>query len=98
MVYKKERAKGIQSEIVLYPEEFTEKKTFGGLRFLCKGKMTVGIAVKQELAFGLVGHKMDKKMALDYICSMDFTKKPIKKVMQWIALRLEHHKIKLNKL
>ena len=43
MPHNEQLAHRIRKAIALFPDEFTEKKMFGGLAFLYKGKMTVGI-------------------------------------------------------
>ena len=53
MTYSEQLAIRIKEQIKLFPEDFTEKKMFGGLTFLYQGKMTVGI-VKDELAVRVV--------------------------------------------
>lgn len=40
----------IRTSSALFPEEFTEKKMFGGLVFLYKGRMTIGI-VKEKTSY-----------------------------------------------
>lgn len=101
----------IRAAIALYTEEFTEKKMFGGLCFLYKGKMTIGI-VKDELAVRIVSQKMEAILASTYTRPMDFTKKPMKEfvyvhsdgfkaeeeLLGFIELGLEHAKTKLNEL
>ena len=46
----------VRSLVALFPEEFTERKMFGGLAFLYKGKMTIGI-VKEKLAVRIVASR-----------------------------------------
>lgn len=101
----------IRTAIALYPEEFTEKKMFGGLCFLYKGKMTIGI-VKEELAVRIVSEKMESLLKSEYSRPMDFTKKPMKEfiyvsssgfeteeqLLNFIELGLEHAKTKLNEI
>lgn len=109
MAFNELVAKRIRASIALYKEEFTEKRMFGGLSFLYKGKMTVGI-VKDHLAVRAIESKMKKLLESPYIKPMDFTKKPMKefiyvepkgfdteeKLLYFIELGLEHAKTKLN--
>ena len=111
MPYNEQLAHRIRKAIALYPDEFTEKKMFGGLAFLYKGKMTVGI-VKNELAVRVISTKTEKLLALPHVRPMDFTKKPMKEfiyinidsfkseeeLLLYIDLGLEHAKTKLNEL
>lgn len=104
-------ANRIRNQILLYSEEFTEKRMFGGLTFLYKGKMTIGI-VKEELAIRVVENKMEYILSLDSVRPMDFTKKPMKEfvyvsregfkteaqLLEWIELGLEHAKTKLKEI
>ncbi|MFY0607441.1 MAG: TfoX/Sxy family protein [Cyclobacteriaceae bacterium] len=87
--------------------DFSEKKMFGGIAFLYKGKMTVGV-VKEDLMVRVLGHKMDECMENPHVRPMDFTKKPMKEfiyvsqegfetevqLMNWINLGIEHAKSK----
>lgn len=104
-------AKRIRTALTLYKEEFTEKKMFGGLSFLYKGKMTVGI-VKDELAVRVINDKIDSVLKSEHVRPMDFTKKPMKEfvyvdtngfkteeeLINFIELGLEHAKTKLNEI
>ena len=92
----------------MFPEDFTEKKMFGGLSFLYLGKMTVGI-IKDDLAVRIVGSKMEKALQNEYVRPMDFTKRAMKEfvyvspegfktetqLLYWIELGLEHARSKL---
>ena len=51
MAYNENLAYRIRQSLKIIPEEFSEKKMFGGLSFLYGGKMTVGI-VKDDLVVG----------------------------------------------
>lgn len=109
MAYNEELAKRIRYQVGLFPEEFTEKRMFGGLCFLYKGKMTIGI-VKDDLAVRLLSSKMEEKLNIAYVRPMDFTNKPMKEfvyvssegfkteeqLLNWIDLGLEHAKTKLK--
>ncbi|KQC29366.1 TfoX/Sxy family protein [Flagellimonas eckloniae] len=108
MPYNEEIAIRIRHAVALFPEEFTEKKMFGGVAFLYKGKMTVG-PVKNDLMVRVVGTKMDVVLRQEHVRPMDFTGKAMKEfifvspegfkteeqLQNWIELGLEHAKSKL---
>ena len=108
MAYDETIAARIRGQVVLFPEDFTEKKMFGGLSFLYRGKMTVGL-VKSDLAVRIIGSKMKTALQNPYVRPMDFTKRPMKEfvyvspegfktetqLLQWMELGLEHAKSKL---
>ncbi|WP_299484952.1 TfoX/Sxy family protein [uncultured Allomuricauda sp.] len=109
MAYDEELAKRIRSSASLFPEEFTEKKMFGGVAFLYQGKMTVG-PVKNDLMVRVIHSKMEKVLQQEFVRPMDFTGKPMKEFIfvspegfkteeqlhQWMELGLEHAKSKLK--
>ena len=108
MAYNETLAMRIRESLKRFPETFTEKRMFGGLSFLYRGKMTVGI-VKDELAVRVIGDKMEETLKSAYTRPMDFTKKPMKEFIyvapegfateaqlhHFISLGLEHAKSKL---
>ncbi len=87
----------------------TEKKMFGGLCYLYKGKMAVGI-VKEDISVRVLEPKMADLLELPHVREMDFTKKPLKEfvyvspegfktdqeLLEWIELGIEHAKTKAN--
>ena len=99
----------VRTSVALFPGNFTEKKMFGGLVFLHKGKMTVGI-VKEKLAVRVIASKMEGLLAKDNVQPMDFTKKAMKEFLYvlpdaikteeellfFIELGVEHAKTKLK--
>lgn len=113
MAYNEELASRIQLALKLFPkstlEDFQEKKMFGGLAFLYKGKMTVGI-IKNDLMVRVPADKMDDVLSKNHVRPMDFTKRPLKEfiyvseegfkteeqLQRWIELGLEHAMRKLN--
>ncbi|MBT8304698.1 MAG: TfoX/Sxy family protein [Bacteroidia bacterium] len=109
MAYNDQLAKRIREQLKLFPEEFTEKKMFGGLTFLYKGKMTVGI-VKEELVVRIVSDKMEVELLKAEVRPMDFTKRPMKEfiyvspegfnseeqLLEYIEMGLEHAKSKIQ--
>lgn len=108
MPYSESIAKKIREQLKLFPEEFTEKKMFGGLSFLYQGKMTVAI-VKEDLAIRIIASKMETANQNENVRPMDFTKRPMKEfvyvsqegfktetqLLYWIEFGLEHAKSKL---
>jgi len=108
MAYNERLANRIREQLKLFPEEFTEKRMFGGLSFLFHGKMTVGI-VKDDLAVRIIDAKMETELANKYVRPMDFTKRPMKEfvyvslegfkteeqLLHYFELGLEHAKSKL---
>ena len=108
MAFNEELAKRIRAQIQLFPEEFTEKRMFGGMAFLYKGKMTIGI-VKNEIAVRVIGDKMESELSKKHVRPMDFTKRPMKEfiyvspegikdeetLLHYVQLGLEHAKTKV---
>ncbi len=108
MPYSESIAKRIRVQLKMFPEEFNEKKMFGGLSFLYQGKMTVGI-VKEDLSVRIIASKMETAMQNENVRLMDFTKRPMKEfvyvshkgfktetqLLYWIELGSEHAKSKL---
>ena len=108
MAFNEELAKRIRAQIEFFDEEFSEKRMFGGLAFLYKGKMTVGI-VKDDLVARVIEDKMKSELDKKYVRPMDFTKKPMKEfiyvspegvkeeetLLHYIELGLEHAKSKV---
>ncbi len=106
MAYNEELANKIREHIAAYGDAITEKKMFGGLSFLYKGKMTVGV-VKNDLAVRIIDSKMEVELEKHNVRPMDFTKRPMKEFVyveledernlpHWIALGVEHAKSKLK--
>jgi len=108
MAFNEQLADRIRGQLKLFDEDFAEKKMFGGLSFLYRGKMTVGI-VKDELAVRIVDTKMESELNQVYVRPMDFTKRPMKEfvyvsldglktesqLLHYIELGLEHARSKL---
>ena len=108
MAFNDQLAERIREQLKLFPNEFTEKRMFGGLSFLYQGKMTIGI-VKEELAVRIIADKMEDELAKTNVRPMDFTKRPMKEfvyvsqegikteteLLHYIELGLEHAKSKL---
>ncbi len=108
MAFNEQLANRIREQLRFYSEEFTEKKMFGGLSFLYKGKMTVGI-IKNELAVRVLSSKIENELEKETVRPMGFTKHPMKEfiyvsnngfkteeeLLHYIELGLEHAKSKL---
>jgi TfoX/Sxy family transcriptional regulator of competence genes len=108
MAFNNRLANRIREQLKLFPEEFTEKRMFGGLTFLYQGKMTIGI-VKEDLAVRIIANKMENELVKPNVRPMDFTKRPMKEfvyvskdgikteieMLHYIELGLEHAKSKL---
>lgn len=109
MPYNEELAKRISVALKSFPEEFEEKKMFGGIAYLYQGKMVVGI-VKDDLMVRIVEPKMALELKKSYVRPMDFTKRPMKEfifvsqegcgtekaLQNYIELGLEHANSKLT--
>lgn len=113
MAYNEQLEKRINSAWEVFPaavrENIQPKKMFGGIAFLYKGKMTVGI-VKDELAVRVVHSKMEEILKQPAVRPMDFTKRPMKEFIYvaaagfsseealqgWMELGLEHAKTKVD--
>ena len=108
MAFNNQLANRIREQLKFFSEEFEEKRMFGGLTFLYKGKMTIGI-VKEDLAVRIIADKMEAELAKDSVRPMDSTKRPLKEfiyvsqegikteteLLYYIELGLEHAKSKL---
>lgn len=84
-------------------KDVLEKKMFGGLAIMYRGKMAVGI-VKEELMVRVVSEKMEANLALPHVRPMDFTGKAMKEMVfvepegfateeqlqHWVELGFEH--------
>jgi TfoX/Sxy family transcriptional regulator of competence genes len=90
--------------------DLTEKKMFGGLSFLYKNKMTIGI-VKDDLCVRMVTPDWEEELASNpHVRIMDFTKSPMKEFLfvenqsfekevdldRWIEAGLQHARQKLG--
>lgn len=109
MAYSLELTNRIEAALELFPEELTQKKMFGGIAFLYRGKMTVG-AINDDLMVRVVSEKMDEVRSHEFARPMDFTGRPMKEFIfvsakgyateeqlhHWIELGLEHARNKLG--
>ena len=76
MAYDETLAERIRRSLLTHPD-VAEKKMFGGLAFLHKGKMFCGI-VKDDLMVRVGPEKHDNALALPHARPMDFTGRPMK--------------------
>ena len=114
MAYNEQFAQRIRASFEIQPQavqsNITEKKMFGGIAFLYRGKMTVGI-IKDNLMVRVISNKMDRILSSEHVRPMDFTNRPMKEfvyvseegiateeeLLYYIELGLEHAKQKLKK-
>ncbi len=109
MAYNEYLAKRIKAALEIFPDTFIEKRMFGGLAYLYKGKMTVGV-INNDLMVRVIETKISAELAKEFVRPMDFTGKPMKEFIYvsedgyrteeqlqcWIELGLEHAKNKLK--
>ncbi len=110
MAYNESTADRIREKVLEMGISVEEKKMFGGLSFLYKGKMTVGI-VKDDLAVRILSPDFENELASNtFVREMDFTKKPMKEFVfvepkgferekdleKWIEFGMAHAKSKLE--
>ncbi len=109
MKYDEEIAFRVRELMLPFGDDIQEKKMFGGLSFLYKGKMTVGV-VADNLAVRIVAEKINAYLVQDAVRPMDFTGKPLKEFVYvsadgfakdeelkgWVNLGIEHAKRKLG--
>jgi len=109
MAYNEELAHRIRQNLDGFSEEIKEKKMFGGIAFLYKGKMCCGV-VKDDLMIRVISEKYEKILANPFVRPMDFTGKPMKEflyvdpkgfeteaqITELINLGIEHAKSKVS--
>lgn len=109
MPHNEHNAYRVREALRLFPEAFTEKKMFGGVAYLYKGKMTVGV-IQEDLMVRVVAPKMEEVLNREHVRPMDFTKKALKEFVfvaqdgftteeqlhSYIELGLEHAMNKLK--
>lgn len=103
MAYNEELAKRVRATLEPLSENIEEKKMFGGLAFMFKGKMSCGV-VKDDLMIRVVEEKYEARLKSKGTREMDFTGKALKnflfvrpdaiiteeKLTEWINLGIEH--------
>ena len=111
MAYDQQLAFRIRQHLASMPYDLTEKKMFGGLAFLYKGKMTVGVN-KEDLMVRIIDGKWQEALKQHYVNEMKFTGKAMKEFVfvepsgyeteeqlaEWIELGVEHARQKLGEL
>ncbi len=114
MAYNKDLEKRLDYAFGVFPKEvskaISKKRMFGGLTYLFKGKMTVGI-FNNDLMVRILDRKMDGILKMEAVRPMDFAKSPMKEfvyvspkgyeteeaLQNWIELGIEHAQNKLRK-
>lgn len=103
MAYNEELAYRIREYLKLQNEAVDERHLFGGVCFMHKNKMALGVD-KKDLMVRVVEEKMEAILAEDHVRPMDFTGKPMKEFIsvdfvaveteeqlsRWVELGLEH--------
>jgi len=106
MAYNEKLANLIREHLLEYSNDIDEKKMFGGISFLYKGKMSVGV-IEDDMVVRVIATKMESELEKHNVRPMDFTKKPMKEfvyveiedlknISYWINLGIEHAKSKQN--
>jgi TfoX/Sxy family transcriptional regulator of competence genes len=80
MAYDEELAVRLRQHLAPLGDSIAEKKMFGGLSFLYKGKMSVGI-VKDELCVRVLSPADQEELKKPFTRPMDFTGKPMKEMV-----------------
>ena len=80
MAYNEQTAARVRQHLKPFSEHITEKKMFGGLSFLFKGKMSVGI-VKDDLCVRVLEPRDKEELEKSHVRPMDFTGKPMKEMV-----------------
>ncbi len=104
MAYNQDLAQSLRTQINKSFKNIEEKKMFGGLCFMYRDKMSVGI-VKNDLMVRVIGSKIQEELAKPNVRPMDFTKRPMKEFIfvkvapeddlsHWIQLGIEHATLK----
>lgn len=108
MAYNEELATRVRQHLQPMGSDITEKKMFGGLCYLYKGKMCVGI-IKDELCVRIISPKDQEELKKEFVRPMDFTGKALKEFVyvseagfrsepdmaHWVNLGIEHAESKL---
>ncbi|MEP2024131.1 MAG: TfoX/Sxy family protein [Reichenbachiella sp.] len=108
MAFNEELATRLRQHLASFGDDITEKKMFGGLCYLYKGKMSVGI-IKDDLCVRIVSPKDQEELKKECVRPMDFTGKSLKEFVyvsadgfqsetdlaHWVNLGIEHAEFKL---
>lgn len=103
MAYNESLGRRISMLMEVYGSDLIEKKMFGGIAFMYKGKMSVGV-VKDDLMVRVVEEKEQAVLDNPAVRPMDFTGKPMKgflyvsaeafesdeELREWVELGVEH--------
>lgn len=106
MPYDQFLADQLRTIVRVYGHDIKEKHMFGGLCFMYKGKMAIGI-IKNELVVRVVPTKYQLELEKEGVRPMDFTGKPMKEFIYvsldstsqlnyWVTLGIEHAKTKVK--
>jgi len=106
MAYNEQLADKIRVHLAKYEDSINEMKMFGGVGFLYKGKMCVGV-INNDLTVRVLNSKIVDELEKHNVRPMDFTKKPMKEFLYvelekeqhlpyWMDLGIEHAKSKLK--
>ncbi|NNC95732.1 MAG: TfoX/Sxy family protein [Chitinophagales bacterium] len=109
MPFNEETAHRIRTLTKSLEDNFSEKKMFGGLSFMYKGKMAIGV-VGDKLAVRILREKYEEHLKRAFVSPMTFTGKSMKEFLYveskafqseselsyWIDLGIEHAEFKLN--
>lgn len=107
MPYDESLAENIRISLNRRSIDHIEKKMFGGLCFLYKGKMAVGV-VHDKLMVRVASGKIENELAKEYCTEMDFTGRSMKEFLyvlpegwdnaenldHYIQLGIEHAEMK----
>lgn len=77
MAFNENLANKLRETFLAKNIEIEEKRMFGGITFMYKGKMCCGVAT-DELMVRVVVDKMEKLLERPYVREMDFTGRPLK--------------------
>ena len=77
MSYNEKTSERISNTLMKKGIEFEEKKMFGGISFMIKGKMSVGV-MKDDLTVRVTEEKFKKALSDPSAREMDFTGRPLK--------------------
>lgn len=103
MAYDEQLAKRLEKALEPFKNDIVPKKMFGGMCYLYKGKMCVGI-IKNDLCVRVVSAKFNDAIKQVHARPMDFTGKPLKEFIyvapegfeneealnHWVELGIEH--------
>lgn len=77
MAFNETLANQLREAFLAKNVEIEEKRMFGGIAFMYKGKMCCGVAT-DELMVRVVTEKMEELLERPFVREMDFTGRPLK--------------------